>query len=90
MSQLVEDPICKLLSQRIQELMPLGLHKIWFLVKGASEPELATALGYSREIFDEMIENSPLSGSAPKRYWLTIQWKQMSLDMQSVHEVLRE
>jgi hypothetical protein len=48
-----KDVICGVLHHRIKELLPLGLYKIWFLVKGTSNPELDTVLGYHRDFFDD-------------------------------------
>jgi hypothetical protein len=66
-----KDVICEVLHHRIEELLPLDPYKIWFLVKGTSDPELATVLGYDREFFEDMLKHSALTG--PK-YWLISKW----------------
>jgi hypothetical protein len=66
-----EDVICEVLHHRIKELLPLGLYKIWFSVKGTSDPELATVLGYDRDFFDDILQYSALSGD---KYWKIDRW----------------
>ena len=53
--------LVKLLSDRILELMPYGLYRLWFCVKGGSSRVLAMVLGYSEETLRNIVLFTPLS-----------------------------
>ena len=53
--------LIKLLRDRILELMPYGLCRIWFCIKGQSIRPLATILGYSEETLLGILRFTALS-----------------------------
>lgn len=67
-----EDKILRLLRDRILELIPFGLNKLWFRMVGSDYYDLAIVLGYSSEFLSDLILYSPLShrnGNLGINYW---------------------
>ena len=64
--------ICELLHKRINELVPLGLYKLWLDLRNKDGSLLAAYLGYSYKIFKDMVLLSPkLSGrDEDDIYWM--------------------
>jgi hypothetical protein len=48
--------ICEFLHNRIIELVPHGIHKIWFLLNGDDDFTLARALSYSSQTYSELLD----------------------------------
>ena len=62
-----------LLHNRIAELVPHRIHKIWFLLHGGDEFTLARALNYSNQTYSELIEFGGLISNGRMRNIADIQ-----------------
>jgi hypothetical protein len=54
------DPVLRVLHERIIELFPYGVGKIWMSLKGDNYYNMATVLGYSMPDFDSLMAVTPL------------------------------
>jgi hypothetical protein len=54
------DPVLRVLHERIIELFPYGLGKIWMSLKGDNYYNMATVLSYAMPDFDSLMTVTPL------------------------------